>query len=457
MGKNLTLKMALFIRSSVKNSLNAILLLLLDLVALAMAIELGHEIRLLLNSVLTEQHTHPVSHYLYFWVPYLITLLLFYYEGIYTKRYDFWEELKYIVMAIVVSFILTMAILALMKSAESYSRLMLTLSYFCMFFTVPLIKLAGKYFLQRLGIWQRQIWFVNGEGNSSDIQKTLLSNWYLGYSLGDQNCYDTYVILSHNFEPEKLHEIVNSSTLVSKEVILIPYLKDINLSNSHIYELMQPRLNLISIQNSLLKPGNLFIKKIAEMALLLVILPLLLPVLSVVAFLVKTDSAGPVFFRQERMGRHGHVFQCYKFRTMHEEGEKILQDYFEANPSEAEYYRIYKKLHNDPRVTKVGRLLRKYSLDELPQIINVLKGEMNLVGPRPYMLSEQEDIGISLDIVLSLAPGMTGLWQVSGRNQLTFDERVDIDVWYIRNWTLWLDFTIFIKTFKVLLTRDGAH
>lgn len=449
-------RMAVF-KGSVKDSVNLVFLLFLDLIALVIAIMMGQEIRILLNSFLTEQHTHAMSHYLYFWVPYVITLLLFYYEGIYTKRYDFWEELKYIVMAVVVSFILTMAILALMKSAESYSRLVLTFSYACMFFTVPLIKLLGKYLLQRIGLWKKKIWFVNGDGDSSEIQRALLSNWYLGYKLGNRNDYDTYVIMSKNFEPAKLHEIVNSSTLVSKEVILIPYLHDINLSNSHIYELMQSRLNLISIQNSLLKPTNLLIKKLAETALLLITLPFLLPIVAVVAILVKLDSPGPVFFRQERMGKGGKTFHCFKFRTMFDNSEMLLEEYLAQNPQEAEYYKAYKKLHNDPRVTKIGKQLRKYSLDELPQIINVLRGEMNLVGPRPYMFREKEDIGESLEVILSLAPGMTGLWQVSGRNLLTFKERVEIDVWYIRNWTLWLDLTIFIKTFKVLMTRQGVH
>ena len=157
------------------------------------------------------------------------------------------------------------------------------------------------------------------------------------------------------------------------------------------------------------------------------------------------------------MGHKGARFICYKFRTMYENGDEILEAYLKEHPAEIVCYDKYHKYKDDPRITKIGRILRKTSLDELPQIINVLKGEMSLIGPRPYMLNEEEKIGEKLEMVLAVKPGITGLWQVSGRSDVDFHSRVEMDVWYTRNWNLWLDLVILVKTIKVVLFRNGAH
>jgi len=142
---------------------------------------------------------------------------------------------------------------------------------------------------------------------------------------------------------------------------------------------------------------------------------------------------------------------------MREDSAQVLQEYLQNNPQEVENYRIYHKYENDPRITKIGNFIRRTSLDELPQIINVLKGEMSLIGPRPYMLNEKEKIGSRLKDVLAVKPGISGLWQVSGRSQLDFHTRVDLDVYYTKNWSLWLDIIILVKTIKVVLFREGAY
>ncbi len=141
---------------------------------------------------------------------------------------------------------------------------------------------------------------------------------------------------------------------------------------------------------------------------------------------------------------------------MYEDSDGVLQSYLKAHPEEKMYYQKYHKYQNDPRVTRVGKILRKTSLDELAQLINVLKGEMSLVGPRPYMLSEAKKLGRYKEIILKVRPGLTGLWQVSGRNNLTFKERNELEVWYIKNWSLWDDFVILVKTMKVVFFKEGA-
>jgi len=141
---------------------------------------------------------------------------------------------------------------------------------------------------------------------------------------------------------------------------------------------------------------------------------------------------------------------------MYENSNELLKTYLAKHPEEIEYYEKYHKYKNDPRITKIGKILRATSLDELPQIINVLKGEMSIVGPRPYMLNELDKLGSFKEFILKVKPGITGLWQVSGRNNLTFKERNELEVWYIKNWSLWLDFVILIKTIKVVLLKVGA-
>jgi undecaprenyl-phosphate galactose phosphotransferase len=142
---------------------------------------------------------------------------------------------------------------------------------------------------------------------------------------------------------------------------------------------------------------------------------------------------------------------------MYEKSEELLQTYLKKYPDEINYYNKYHKYQNDPRITKIGKILRATSLDELPQIINIIKGEMSWVGPRPYMLNESEKLGKNLPFILRVKPGITGLWQVSGRNNLTFKERNELEVWYIKNWFLWDDFVILIKTIKVVFLKVGAR
>ena len=141
---------------------------------------------------------------------------------------------------------------------------------------------------------------------------------------------------------------------------------------------------------------------------------------------------------------------------MYENGDELLAEYLKNHPEEVEYYALYHKYQNDPRITPFGKFLRKTSLDELPQVFNIMFGQMSLVGPRPYMVEERPKLGEESATILWVKPGLTGLWQVSGRNNLTFDKRKELDIWYIQNWSLWIDFIILVKTIKVVLFKKGA-
>jgi Undecaprenyl-phosphate galactose phosphotransferase WbaP len=180
------------------------------------------------------------------------------------------------------------------------------------------------------------------------------------------------------------------------------------------------------------------------------------PLLAAVSLMIKITSPGPLFFVQQRLGQRKRTFGVIKFRTMHVDAEQKLQEILRNDPVQRQEYEIFHKLRDDPRVTSIGKVLRRYSLDELPQLWNILMGDMSLVGPRAYIPSELPQMLSKEGIVLRCNPGLTGLWQVSGRNQLSFEERVIIDVNYRKDWSLALDYYILLKTIPVVLTGHGA-
>tara|TARA_X000000950_G_scaffold266597_1_gene342250 strand:+ start:126 stop:779 length:654 start_codon:yes stop_codon:yes gene_type:complete len=176
-----------------------------------------------------------------------------------------------------------------------------------------------------------------------------------------------------------------------------------------------------------------------------------LPFLILIALMIKLSSRGPILFHQERIGKNNKPFKCIKFRTMHPEAEDILDNLVKNNEKLRIEYKETHKLKNDPRITKIGKFLRKTSLDELPQLFNVLRMEMSIVGPRPIVSAELDKYGSSIKEVLSIKPGITGLWQVSGRNNLTYKKRVFLDCLYVNNINLINDIKIIIRTFGVIL------
>lgn len=184
---------------------------------------------------------------------------------------------------------------------------------------------------------------------------------------------------------------------------------------------------------------------------------LMIPITIAIAFInFIYKENGPIFYTQERIGKNGKLFKMYKYRSMIVGADEILDKYLEENKEAKKEYKINKKLKNDPRITRVGKILRKTSLDEFPQFINVLKGDMSLVGPRPYLLKEKEDIGSYYPYIIGVRPGITGLWQVTGRSDVTFEERLELDLEYYKNINIKTYLQILIKTVKKVFKRDGA-
>ena len=215
------------------------------------------------------------------------------------------------------------------------------------------------------------------------------------------------------------------------------------------------RISPRSLDQNLVSKDRL--ARVLDISLILLAAPYMIIAFLIIAISIKMDSPGPVFYRQARIGRSGRKFHVFKFRTMVQNADQVLQDHLDKSPQLKAQWATTHKLKQDPRVTRLGALLRKSSLDELPQLWNILKGDMSLVGPRPIVDAEVVKYGKCFNLYVQVRPGLTGLWQVSGRNDTTYKQRVELDEYYVRNRGLKLYFQILWKTVFVVLKKDGAY
>lgn len=389
----------------------------------------------------------------FIWV-YILYITLFFYSGVYNKRFDFWHETKIIVKVSFLAFFILLAALALGQNVQYYSRTTLFLIFTTSALLLPINKFYIKKFLFKVGLWKKTATVIT---ENSDFKNNLFDDPYLGYVKSSGLQRGTIFIDGQTIGKEKLNKIIERNIKDSREIIFTPVLNGYDFSHSYIYNIFNSRTNIFTLENELLVKRNQVCKILLDYTLVIISMPIWLPILLIIAGIIKKeDPNGGVLFKQERLGKDGKVFTCYKFRSMYTD-QSFMETWLKEHPEEKEYYDTYHKYINDPRVTKIGNILRKTSLDELPQLINVLKGEMSLVGPRPYMVTEREDIGQKSHLVLAVKPGITGIWQVSGRSNVDFDNRVEMDIWYMKNWSLWNDIVILLKTIGTVLGRGGAR
>lgn len=260
-------------------------------------------------------------------------------------------------------------------------------------------------------------------------------------------------IFSAESDQENLSWLRKLSEEFRKVTLLVPYY---NLGSLWI----KPRdldghLGL-EISYNLLNPGMLVLKRVSEIFITIAVMIISLPVWLIIAIWIKFDSRGPLFYRHTRIGKNGIPFNIFKFRTMVNDADAQLVDYLEENDHAKAQWDNFQKLSNDPRVTQAGKYLRKFSLDELPQLLNVIRGEMSIVGPRAVTQKEIDNYGENASLILRVKPGITGWWQVTGRNETTWEQRTKLEVYYVSNWSLWLDLYILYKTFWVVLSGTGT-
>lgn len=266
---------------------------------------------------------------------------------------------------------------------------------------------------------------------------------------------DHAVVVLPGAEPEALTDVIDRLSRVYRRVQFIPNLA--TLPSHGVYATDLDHMLALELRVGLLHQGNRLAKRALDLVGVLAGSLIVLPLALVLALAIRLDSAGPAFYTQERIGRGGQRFRVWKFRTMAANADALLTDLLARDAIARAEWAQHQKLADDPRVTRVGRWLRRTSLDELPQLWNVLRGEMSLVGPRPIVDDEVVHYGSNFELYSVVLPGISGYWQVSGRSRVPYPERVDYDVYYVRNWSVWLDAVILARTVGVVVRREGAY
>lgn len=412
--------------------------------------------------------------------------VIFAFERLYTRRLSFWDETQalYKGIALAATLVLTMVFAA--RAYVRVSRSILLPAWAAAFILFPLFRLLAKKILGRLGLWRRPV-LILGTGKVAQlVAREIAHNPAMGYqalgflseeggnvgeslaglpvfgsmdqaeSLGRKLAVRDFVLALSSRKQDVLAETAKRVESFAETIKVVPTLGHLFTMGVGIERIGD--VVALTLPRNLTKPANIRIKRTFEFILAALATLLLLPLGLAVAAAIVIDSRGRVLFTQERLGHDGRVFRIFKFRSMFMDAEPRLQLVLAADPAKLAEWTAFQKIKSgDPRVTPVGRLLRRWSVDELPQLLNVLRGDMSLVGPRPYLPREQGIIGEALGIIGSVRPGVTGLWQVRGRNLLTFQDRLLLDEAYVRNWSLWLDIVILLKTLGVLAKGEGAY
>lgn len=401
----------------------------------------------------------------------------------YSYRKPFWFELKEIIRTIVIFAVIDLAITAFSKWQTS--RYIWAFTWTSIIILLPLARTVAKRALDRLGLWKKQSVIIGTGKNAEEAYLAIKSEKELGFDI--QYFYSTrenhpeflfgipvihsesqlwsvsspgstqfFIAVEFEEHLERDLWIKNLATNYCRAVSVIPTTRGIPLNSTDMSFIFSHEVLILRVNNNLTKISSRFLKRGFDIIGSLVIIALLSPLLIALACLVMRDG-GNAIFGHERVGRDGRKFKCLKFRSMILNSKEVLTQLLATDlEAQAEWEKDF-KLKYDPRITKIGAFIRKTSLDELPQLWNVLKGEMSLVGPRPVIDEELERYAENVEYYLLAKPGMTGLWQVSGRNDVDYDTRVYFDAWYVKNWSLWNDIAILFKTINVVLKRDGAY
>ncbi len=277
----------------------------------------------------------------------------------------------------------------------------------------------------------------------------------LGSHIASSGEVKTAIIAMPEVDHRRLGEIIVQHAMEFRRYVIIPDIIGISSLWMTVQDL-DGILGLLTDQE-LLEPRNMAIKRLMDIVLSIIGMILLLPIFIIIAILIKLDSPGPVFYRHHRLGKDSKPIEILKFRSMYNNSSQMLERLLQDSPEARTEWQSNFKLKNDPRITRIGAFLRRTSLDELPQLWNVLKGDLSLIGPRPIINNEVIKYGDNYWLFSKVKPGLSGLWQISGRSETDYEQRIALDVYYIQSWSLWLDLYILLKTIIVVLKGDGAY
>jgi Undecaprenyl-phosphate galactose phosphotransferase WbaP len=475
--ENQKLQTALFEnRSSVVN----LLLICLDILTITLSVFLSTLIRYLLEPIMGGVvNWSLILNSLVFYVAF--NIILAWLNGLYPGfGLAAVQEMQKVLYVVSLATVFLGMILFLQQLGLAYSRVIFVFTWFLSVLFMMLGRFALRNRFSHYAWWGIPMIIIGTKARVTPVIEKLIQSRRLGFrpvyyfdpeDESDQPILDVLPLESH----QALQDLVTESKI--QHVVFTDPIADFNTFDFEWMRDVFPNIlfildtapfgslwvrtidvhGILAIETNyhLLNKQETIIKRIFDMILTILLLLVTWPIFVLLALLVRLDSKGPVLYTQKRLGQNGELFDSYKFRTMYENAEGKLQDVLAADPVVNQEYQTYHKLVNDPRVTKVGKFFRRYSLDEMPQFINVLKGDMNLIGPRSYLPRELPIMGTFAKVILKVKPGITGWWQVMGRNATSFKDRLQLDEYYISNWSIWLDIYIMIKTAWVLIRGEG--
>jgi len=424
---------------------------------------------------------HPFSTYLqtWWWTLPVFTVILSM-EGAYSKRRVFWLELLYLYRASVFTLFIVFMMATVTHQIGYISRVSTVLTGVFLLFFFPLFRVTAKYLLFSIDHFKKRVLIIGTGATGARAAKFMEENRYLGYRIagflddipapaedGDlssllgkiedmhrADLFDETMIAIPSMDHKTLLSLFSLCERYSEEVKIIPDMYGLSSFGSEIDSVNETLIIRTTV--SLNKRWNTFIKRVFDLFLSCICIILLSPLLVIVALLIKLRDRGPVLFAEKRIGRFERPFTFIKFRTMALDSDRLLGEYLQMHPEARIELDTYDKLRDDPRITPLGRFLRRTSIDELPQLFNVLAGDMSIVGPRPFRPDKFPSLGEFRELIVTARPGITGFWQTSGRNDVPFEKRIEMDVFYVRNWSLWLDFIIIVKTVRAVIMQEGA-
>ncbi len=466
----------------------ATVLLVVDIVAFTFAIMLAYVTRVMFDNFLfVKELVLPFTDFYFqsWWI------LLFYIVmnaayGLYVDRSPFWLEGRQLSRSVNTVFIIAFAVVSLVKMSDFISRLLLLLLWAYMFVFSIMFRYIVKKVMGNAPFFMADTIVFGKYSEANELLKILDKEQYMGFNIVNVVSTTTDKSLLDKEELKltygnKVDEVINNSNIsaaiflpsfekikdnhliASKLQIKLPQIYFVNpkqklaFANVRTMQTFKTELSMFQVNNNISSRFNRFSKRLLDLVLCIAALPFLLLITGAIAIAIRATSTGKVFYTQERIGRWGKPFQIYKFRSMYEDADERLHEVLKDEKIKAEWDKTF-KIKNDPRVTTVGKFIRKTSLDELPQLFNVIKGEMSIVGPRPKLPKEVDEFYTEYtDYYNMVRPGITGIWQISGRSNTTFEYRVMKDTWYVLNWSVWLDLVILLETPLVVLKREGAY
>jgi undecaprenyl-phosphate galactose phosphotransferase len=395
-------------------------------------------------------------------------------RGHYTSRVPFWTQLGDVVMGTAIALACDIFLIIAVYNRPVQLEGLLRWILYCPF--LLLFRAGVRQMLRVTGLWSLNTLIIASHSVVEQARAALLSEPALGYhvvasteladavSLSDRELLDLVndygadfvVVAVGSADPSAERSIIGALRRANRPIALVPAMEGLPVVGLRQHHFFSHDFVMLVSHNNLARPFSRALKTAFDQFVAMMLVVLFAPLLLALAVLVRRDG-GPAFYHHRRIGAGGRAFGCIKFRTMVTESDRVLEKLLFNDPVAAAEWAATQKLRNDPRITSVGRFLRLSSLDELPQLFNVLRGEMSLVGPRPIVQAEVARYGDEIEYYYETKPGLTGLWQVSGRSDTSYERRVRLDVWYVRNWTLWHDIAILLKTIPAVFLQRGAH